>query len=120
LKILCIDDNQDIVGLLDAVLSSKGFNFVSCNKGKDGLKLIKTGNFDVILLDLAMPNFSGHDVINELKKETSLGNYNIVLFTAHAISNAEIEAFHKEGIKDFIRKPVRIDDLLTVLTNFEK
>jgi two-component system OmpR family response regulator len=120
LRILCIDDNVEITTLLDRVLKAKGFNFVSCNDGKEGLKLIQTGDFDLILLDVAMPYFSGRDVINELKKEKSIDNYNIVLFTASVISDVELDAFFKEGVKECIKKPVRIEDLLTMIKKFVK
>lgn len=120
MKILCIDDNEDITKLLDRVLSAKGFDFVSCNNGKEGLRLIKTGDFDVVLLDVAMPYVSGSDIINELKKEASIDNYNIILFTASAISDGEVNEFIKEGVKGCIRKPVQTKNLLTILKKFEK
>ncbi len=119
MKVLCIDDNEDIVRLLDRVLSSKGFNFVSCNNGMDGLKLIKKDGFDVVLLDIAMPYFSGRDVINELKKEKSLSDYNIILFTASTITDDEVNMLLKEGVKDCIRKPVPLKDLMILLKKFE-
>jgi DNA-binding response OmpR family regulator len=117
---LCIDDNDEITTLLDRVLSAKGFDFVSCNDGTVGLKLIKTEDFDVVLLDIAMPNVSGLDIINDLKIKNLVENSNIILFTASNISNEKLDTFLKAGVKDCIRKPVRIEKLLSILNKFER
>ena len=74
MNILAIDDNEDILSLLETVLTSKGHDFTQALNGKDGVKLIEEQNFDAILLDLAMPEFSGLDVIESLKKITSSRN----------------------------------------------
>ena len=72
MNILGIDDNEDILSLLKTVLTSRGHDFMSALNGKDGVKLIEEQNFDAILLDLAMPEFSGLDVIESLKKSNRL------------------------------------------------
>lgn len=113
MNILGIDDNEDILKLLETVLTSKGHNFTPAPNGKDGLKLIEEQNFDAILLDLAMPEFSGVDVIESLKKSNKIKDQKIILFTASSATDKEIDALLQyDGIKSCIRKPVDINVLI--------
>jgi len=78
MNILAIDDNEDILNLLDTVIAGEGHDFTQVGNGKDGVKLIEEQNFDAILLDLAMPEFSGIDVIESLKKSNILKDQKIL------------------------------------------
>ena len=113
MNILGIDDNEDILKLLDTVLTSKGHNFTQASNGKDGVKLIEEQNFDAILLDLAMPEFSGIDVIESLKKSNKLKDQKIIIFTASSATDKEItELLLNKGVSSCIRKPVDIKTLI--------
>lgn len=113
MNILGIDDNEDILKLLNTVLTSKGHDFTQALNGKDGIKLIEEQNFDAILLDLAMPEFSGLDVIEGLKKSNKLKDQKIILFTASSATDKEIDVLlQNDGIKSCIRKPVDINVLI--------
>ncbi len=113
MNILGIDDNEDILKLLDTVLTSKGHNFTQAVNGKDGVKLIEEQNFDAILLDLAMPEFSGIDVIQSLKTSNKIKDQKIILFTASSATDKEIDVLLQyDGIRSCIRKPVDIDILI--------
>jgi len=113
MNILGIDDNEDILKLVDTVLSSKGHNFTPAGNGKEGVKLIEEQNFDAVLLDLAMPEFSGMDVIESLKKSNKLKDQKIILFTASSATDKEIrELVQNEGVSSCIRKPVDIKTLI--------
>ncbi len=113
MKILGIDDNEDILNLLKTVLTSKGHDFTPASNGRDGVKLIEEQNFDAILLDLAMPKFSGLDVIESLEKNDRIKNLKIILFTASSATDKEIDVLlQHDGVKSCIRKPVDINVLI--------
>ncbi len=121
MNILGIDDNEDILKLLDTVITSKGHDFMQAQNGKDGLKLIEEKNFDAILLDLAMPEFSGLDVIESLKKSNKLKDQKIILFTASSATDKEIDALLQyDGIMSCIRKPVDINILIKKIEEVAK
>ena len=115
MRILLIDDNEEITELFQTTLTSKGYSVQIANGGKEGLEQIKKKESDLILLDLAMPNFSGHDLIKELLKDGPIEDYNIYLFTASSISDREIDDLIKLGVIGCLRKPVRLNDILTML-----
>ena len=113
MNILGIDDNENILKLLNTVITMKGHDFTQARNGKDGVKLIEEQNFDVILLDLGMPEFSGVDVIESLKKSSRLKDQKIILFTASDATKKEIDVILQyEGITSCLRKPVDIDIII--------
>ncbi len=121
MNILAIDDNEDILKLLDTVITGNGHNFTQVRNGKEGVKVIEEQNFDAILLDLAMPEFSGIDVVESLKKSNDLKDQKIILFTASSATDKEIgELLQNEGVSSCIRKPVKIDFLMTKIEEMVK
>jgi len=120
LKILGIDDNADITELLDTVLNSSGHEFSFVNNGKDGLKRIQENSFDLVLLDLSMPEFTGMDVVEALNNEGIINKQKIVLFTASSMTDSEIAELMKKGVHSCIRKPIDIDVLLEKIDTIGK
>lgn len=119
MKILCVDDSNDIAGMLKDVLEAHGHYVYSCNNGLDALSLIKKENFNLILLDLSMPGFSGTDVIESLAKTDFMPDLNIVILSAEDLAKSQIIEFEQKGVKGFMQKPVRIDEILELIKKFE-
>ncbi len=109
MKILGIDDNADINMLLGTVLSASGHEFSSVTDGREGIKLLRQNSYDIVLLDLAMPEFSGFDVLEALKKEGLIGKQKIILLTASSITDEEINELLKTGVRSYLRKPLDMD-----------
>ena len=115
MKILGIDDNADINELLNTVLTASGHEYSSVTDGREGVKLIQQNKYDIVLLDIAMPEFSGNDVIEALRKEKLLEKQKIVILTASSVTDKEIEDLLQTGVKKCIRKPLDIDVLVEEL-----
>lgn len=115
MKVLCIDDNQDIGKMLKTVLEGEGHEFEYINNGKSGLEKIRGSKYDLVLLDIAMPGFSGQQVVEQLDKENILKQNKIVLFTASAIPENDIQNMLKMGVHSSLRKPADIDEILKLL-----
>ena len=117
MKVLVIDDNQDITGLLSKFLKSKGFENKVTNDPFEGLELIKEEKFDVILLDMSMPEYSGVDIIDTLDREKILQKQKIIIFSAISLTDNQIRGLLKrEGIHECLKKPLALDKLLTAMT----
>ena len=112
LNILIIDDNEQITKMLTTFLELKNHNCTVTNEGKQGLTLIQEEKFDVVLLDLAMPEFDGYAVINALESKDMLKNSKIIVFTASTISQKELDKLVSRGVNSYILKPIDIDLLL--------
>jgi DNA-binding response OmpR family regulator len=120
MKILVVDDNRDITDLLVKVLSISGHDVKASNDGKQGLEFIMNEKFDVVFLDIAMPDFSGLDVIENLINNNKINNTKIVLFTASSITDDEVNKLVERGIHSCLRKPVRMDTLFAKIDEIAK
>lgn len=115
LEILIIDDNEQITKMLTTFLELKDHKCTVANDGKEGLNLIKESRHDVILLDLAMPEFDGYSVIKDLEENNVLKDHKIIVFTASTITQEELDQLVKRGVTSYILKPIDIDILLSKL-----
>ena len=111
MRIFVIDDSHDITDLLIKVLTTVGHEVVSSDNGVEGLEMMAKERFDVVFLDIAMPDFSGIDVIDKLVQSGRIKESPVVLFTASSITDAEVAELVKRGVHSCLRKPVRIDAL---------
>jgi CheY-like chemotaxis protein len=111
MRILIIDDSHDITDLLVKVLTTVGHEVVSAETGREGLEIMEKDAFDVVFLDIAMPDFSGLDVIDSLVKSGRIADSPVVLFTASSITDAEVTELIKKGVHSCLRKPVKIETL---------
>ncbi|MDH3618511.1 MAG: response regulator, partial [Nitrosopumilus sp.] len=97
---------------------AKGFENVVTNDPRDGLDRIKDGNYDVVLLDISMPEFSGIDIIKKLEKEKILKDQKIIIFSATAFTTTQInDLLKKDGIQGCLKKPIQLNELLTAITS---
>ena len=115
LKVLIIDDNEQITKMLTTFLELKEQECTIANDGKEGLNLIKENKHDVVLLDLAMPEFDGYAVIKDLEDNNILKDYKIIVFTASTITQEELDGLVNRGVNSYILKPIDIDVLLSRL-----
>jgi two-component system, OmpR family, response regulator len=116
MKILVVDDNKEITDMLSLYLESlDNYECKVVNDGKEGLQKINEENFDVIILDLAMPGFSGMDIINSLKSNNLLSKKNIIVLTASELNDDDTQTFMRDGVRAVIRKPISIDDLTSAI-----
>jgi len=111
MKLLVIDDNKDLTEAIYDSLDSSEIECKMINDGKAGLDEILNGRgkYNLILLDIAMPNFSGMDILRKLKNEDLLRSENIIIFTASSITDRDIDDFVASGAKDILKKPVSLD-----------
>lgn len=101
-KVLIIDDEEDITDILDTVLKREGFsNIFISNNGKDGIELFKKVNPDIVLLDIMLPDISGYDVFNELRKYTKVP----ILFISAKTEEVDRLLGFAIGADDYITKP---------------
>jgi two-component system OmpR family response regulator len=115
MKILLIEDNDNISGMIAQYMKLKGYDCMVIDNGKDGLNQILTKNYDVALLDLAMPEFSGYDIIESLEKNGKLKEQKIIILTAYAITETKMKELEKRGVYSCIKKPVQLNELVKVI-----
>ncbi len=112
MKILGIDDNQDLLDLCELALSSDGHEYLGVNTGQEGVKILKDEQYDMVLLDLSMPDFSGVDVVDALVEAGIMTKQKVVIFTASSATEKEYGPLLKKGAHSIVKKPLDVDDLL--------
>ena len=121
MRVLLIDDNKDVAEMVRLCLESQdNLTCTVADDGTAGLQSIKDDTFDVILLDLAMPEFSGFDIFKALKDEQLLKSKNVLIFTASSVTDTEVQEMVASGAKGVLRKPLSIDDLIGAVERFRQ
>ena len=116
MKVLLIDDNPEITSLLSKFLKAKGYENDLTNDPREGLELIKRENYDVVFLDMLMPEISGFDIIQVLESENILKDQKVIIFSAHSFTASEVDDFlKKDGIVACLKKPIELNELLTAI-----
>jgi CheY-like chemotaxis protein len=115
-KILFIDDEEITLKIGCMMLKSLGYSVTDVQSGHEALKLLKIEDFDLVLLDLMMPEIYGLDVLRQIKKDKELKNLPVIIQTG--IANAdEIKNAYALGAVAVINKPYNKDDLNKAFKN---
>jgi DNA-binding response OmpR family regulator len=108
-RILIVDDEQDIAELISDVLKDEGYETIIKNDGTSAISEIEKNNsYDLILLDIMMPNLSGTDTCKMIREKVSCP---IIFVTAKAETIDKLLGF-KVGADDYITKPFEIEELI--------
>lgn len=110
-RILCVDDEPLNLSLLEAMLSSRGYDVVLAVNGPEALEKIRTERIDICLLDVMMPGMDGFEVCRRIKSGADQGHIPVVMVTALADSENRIRGI-EAGAEDFISKPFDADEVL--------
>jgi len=103
--------------MFEKMLELGGHHAIAANNGRNGLALIQREKFDAIVLDLAMPEFSGYDIVDALAKDNLMEDKKIIILTATPITQEQIDQLKKQGVKDILKKPIQSDVLIEALKN---
>ena len=108
-KVLLVDDEPDFLEAMAARMQVRGLDVTTTTSTIDALSLAESGHFDVIVMDLMMPEMAGLEALKALKGLKSESQ--IILLTGYATREIEAEAL-KLGAVDLIEKPADIERLL--------
>jgi len=109
-KILAVDDTPENLKLLDAILSTRGYELATAANGTAALEVIRTVQPDLVLLDIVMPGLNGYDVCRRLRDDPATRFLPIVMITASG-DQERVQAL-EAGADDFITKPFNQLELL--------
>jgi len=112
-KILVIDDEQSIRNTLRDILEYESYKVDDAENGIEALKLVNSKKYDVVLLDIKMPNMDGIEVLEHMMKVTDTP---VVMISGHGTIETAVEAI-KKGAYDYIAKPLDLNRLLITIRN---
>jgi DNA-binding response OmpR family regulator len=112
-RVLVIDDDLPLRGMLAAALRQHGFQVLLAGDGAEGQRALNLHKPDVVLLDLAMPDVNGWDFLQRLQETGHLGNVAIIVLSAHL--HVEPQAILRMGVKAILPKPFNLPELIDVI-----
>ena len=104
-KILCIEDEPQMIDLIRLILANEGYEVIGADGGQEGLELMRQEKPDLILLDLMMPEMDGGDVFHRMKEEIELRNIPVIVVTAKAAPIDQVLWINVAKVDDYVTKP---------------
>jgi two-component system response regulator HydG len=111
-RLLIIEDTPIISKYFRYILSRTEIKIISCSTGMDGLGKLGSDAFDAVLTDIQLPDMDGLDLIREIKEKYP--ETPVIVQTAYCMES-DIKRILATGCNDYLRKPVKQDDLHTAL-----
>ncbi|MCM1525416.1 MAG: response regulator transcription factor, partial [Ruminococcus sp.] len=106
-KILIVDDDEEIRGLIDTFLSGEGYKIIQAENGAKALEIID-GTFGLVILDIMMPEMSGYSVCTKMREK-----YNVpILFLTAKGMDSDLTMGFSVGGDDYLTKPFSFSELL--------
>ncbi len=112
-KILIVEDEEKFARFVEMELNYEGYKVTKVFDGRSGLELAKTGEFDLVLLDIMLPGLSGMEVLRRLRRTTSTP---VIMLTARDSVVDKVSGLDS-GADDYITKPFAIEELLARIRN---
>ena len=111
-RILCIEDEPDMIELIRLILTRHGFEVSGANGGIEGVQKIQEEIPDLVLLDIMMPDLDGWEVYQQIKADEKTKNIPVIVVTAKAQNIDKVLGLHIAKVDDYISKPFTPDSLL--------
>ncbi len=118
MNILVADDQEEILYLTQIVLEKEGHQVKTCANGVEVIVATRDTEFDLILLNLRMPEMNGYDTCKVLKSNRKTHHIPIIAFTARP-PKGEKEELIEKGFDGFLEKPFRILELINLIASFQ-
>lgn len=116
-RVLCIEDEAEMIDLIRLILGRCGFEVKGANGGLEGLEMIRKEKPDLVLLDLMMPDLDGWEVYQQMKADEATRDIPVIVVTAKAQSIDKVLGLHIAKVDDYIAKPFSPQELLASIDN---
>jgi two-component system cell cycle response regulator DivK len=116
-RILIVEDNELNMKLLRDVLEAHGYETITTGEGEAAFPLACEQQPDLILMDLQLPDISGHDAVRRLKDHPHTRSIPVIAVTAFAMSGDERKAL-RSGCDGYVAKPIGLRDFIGVVERF--
>ncbi len=111
-KVVYIEDDQDMIDLVKAVLSRGDIDLIGVTEGREGLKTVRDVKPDLLLLDLMLPDMGGWAIYQQMKKEETLRDIPVIVVTAQDAPIDRLLGEHIAMVQFYITKPFSPTQLL--------
>jgi len=113
MRILHVEDTAEISEVFADVLATTDCDFDSVSDGRAGLELAVYKDYDLILLDMCMPKYSGTDFLIDLKTRRPSEVSKVVIVSALEMTSLQERQLLNMGIRNILKKPISVQNLLS-------
>jgi two-component system alkaline phosphatase synthesis response regulator PhoP/two-component system response regulator VicR len=113
-KILTCDDEKNIVRLIQVNLERQGYEVVTAYNGRECLEVVEREHPDLIVLDLMMPEMTGFEVLDALKKNPATEHIPVIMLTARTQDQDVLRGW-QAGVECYLTKPFNPIELITFI-----
>ena len=119
--VMVVDDNREARKLVDSVLSAVGVKVTGVKNGVECIEMLKTQDYDMVLIDQMMPDKSGVETVKEIRFQDSeyFQKLPIVMMSIHG-GKEEAKKYQAQGFTDCITKPIKVDEIKSCLKKWIK
>jgi len=105
-RVLIVDDEDDIRNSVKQLVESAGHETKTASSAKEALKILKTEKFDLVVMDIFMPEMSGTECVQEIRNDPKIKNQKIVFLTVAKLSESGKKIIDDLKPLDYINKPI--------------
>ena len=118
--LLIVEDDPDILRLLDATLTFKGYRVITAHNGREGLEVIQVKRPEIVIADIMMPKLDGFGLVHRLRINPETRDIPVVFITATYVTLADKEFAFNIGATRFIQKPVDLEKFMATIAELLK
>jgi two-component system, cell cycle response regulator len=111
MNILLVDDTPENLYVMDSVLEDEGYNIFQAGSGPEALRMLTQREFDLVLLDVQMPEMDGFEVAQLMKGNKKTKDVAIIFITAISKEIKNIQKGYEVGAENYLFKPIEPDEL---------
>jgi len=111
-RVLVVDDQEDIREMARLVLTGAGYEVQTACSGREGLRLARESSFDLMLLDINMPELDGWATLRLLRADETHDDLPVAMFSVKSEVRDKVAGL-KDGAIDYITKPFGVDELVS-------
>jgi two-component system OmpR family response regulator len=111
-RVLVVDDQEDIREMARLVLTGAGYDVATASSGREALRLAREAPFDLMLLDINMPELDGWATLRLLRADETHDDLKVAMFSVKSEVRDKVAGL-KDGAIDYLTKPFSVDELVT-------
>ena len=116
--VLVADDDEDILALVGTVLGKAGYEVAKASNGAEALDLLRRRRPRVVVLDVAMPELDGMEVLRSVRADPDTAALPVIMLTARA-QEEDVRAAYADGASNYVRKPFSPRELLALVQELD-
>jgi DNA-binding response OmpR family regulator len=113
--LLIVEDDPDILKLLDATLTFKGYRVITARNGREGLEAMQVNRPAIVVADIMMPQLDGFGLVHRMRLNPQTRDIPVVIITATYVAREDRDFALSIGATRFLEKPIELDKFLKII-----